>query len=79
MHRPSKIFVTVGTQRLSAVPQRVEDTDPRRPLYEARVLPGVNRIEVELIAGPARGAPKLGAGHDIELEKITVFVNVAKS
>lgn len=79
MQRPNKIFVTVGTQRLSAMPQRAEDTDPRRPLYEARVLPGVNRIEVEMIAGTPRGAPKVGSGQDIELEKMTVFVHVAKN
>lgn len=79
MQRPYKIFVTVGTQRLSAMPQRVEDTDPRKPLYEARVLPGVNRIEVEMIAGTPRGAPKVGSGQEIEFEKIAVFVHVAKN
>lgn len=79
MQRPSKLFVSVGMQRLNAVPQRVEDSDARRPLYETRVLPGVNRIEVEMIAGPPRGTLKVGQGQDIELEKITIFVNVAKS
>lgn len=78
MQRPSKIFVTLGLQRLSAIPQRAEDNDPRRPLYEARVLPGVNRIEVEMVAGMARGNAKAGPGQEIELEKITVFVNVAR-
>lgn len=70
--------MTLGLQRLSAIPQRAEDNDPRRPLYEARVLPGVNRIEVEMVAGLARGNAKAGPGHEIELEKITVFVNVAR-
>ena len=79
MQRPNKIFVTVGTQRLSSMPQRAEDTDLRRPLYEARVVPGVNRIEVEMIAGTPRGAPKVGSGQEIELEKFTVFVHVAKN
>lgn len=78
MQRPSKIFVTLGLQRLIAIPQRAEDNDPRRPLYEARVLPGVNRIEVEMVAGLARGNGKAGPGPEIELEKITVFVNVAR-
>lgn len=78
MQRPSKIFVTLGLQRLNAIPQRAEDNDPRRPLYEARVLPGVNRIEVEMVAGMARGNAKAGPGQEIELEKITVFVNVAR-
>lgn len=79
MQRPNKIFVTVGTQRLSAMPQRAEDTDPRKPLYEARVLSGVNRIEVEMIVGTPRGTPKVGSGQEIELEKITVFAHVAKN
>lgn len=79
MQRPNKIFVTVGTQRLSSMPQRAEDTDPRKPLYEARVVPGVNRIEVEMIAGTQRGASKIGSGQEIELEKVTVFVHVAKN
>lgn len=78
MQRPSKIFVILGLQRLSAIPQRAEDNDPRRPLYEARVLPGVNRIEVEMVAALPRGNPKSGPEQEIELEKITVFVHVAR-
>lgn len=78
-HRQSKLFVTANLQRLNPIPQRPEEADPKRPLYETRVSPGVNRIEVEMIAGPARGAPKLGSGQEIELEKITVFVNVLKA
>lgn len=42
-------------------------------------MPGVNRIEVEMIAGPARGAPKTGPGQDVELEKMTVFVNLLRA
>lgn len=42
-------------------------------------MPGVNRIEVEMIAGPPRGAPKTAPGQDIELEKITVFVNLLRA
>ncbi|KAL9121014.1 MAG: hypothetical protein Q9187_002428 [Circinaria calcarea] len=77
--RQHKLFVTVGNQRLNPSPMRAEETDPRRPLYDTRVLPGVNRIEVEMIAGPPRGAPKVGPGQDIELEKTTVFVNILRS
>ncbi|SLM40141.1 Bromodomain [Lasallia pustulata] len=78
-HRQSKLFVTAATQRLNRIPQRPEETDERRPVYEARVVPGVNRIEVEMIAGPARGAPKTGPGQDVELEKMTVFVNLLRA
>ena len=65
-------------QRLNPIPQKAEEVDARKPLYEGRVLPGVNRVEVEMIAGPPRGALKVGPGQDIELEKVTVFVNVLR-
>lgn len=77
-YRQSKLFVTANLQRVHPHPQRPEEADPRRPLYETKVSPGVNRIEVEMIAGPARGAPKGVTGQEIELEKITVFVNVLR-
>ena len=66
-------------QRMSPIPQKPEETDPRRPLYEIRIIPGVNRIEIEIVAGPSRGAPKVGSGPDVEMEKITVFANLAKT
>lgn len=76
--RPSKVFVTAGMQRLNQVPQRPEETDLRKPLYETRILPGVNRIEIEIVAGLSRGAPKTGTGPDLEIEKIILFANLAK-
>jgi hypothetical protein len=78
-YRPSKLCVTVGMQRLEAMPQRAEEYDPAKPLYEVRLLEGVNRIEVEMIAGPIRGTAKNPAGQGIEREKFSVFINVAKS
>lgn len=38
-------------------------------------MPGTNTIEVEVIAGLPRGAPKTGSGPEIELEKYIVFVH----
>lgn len=52
--------------------------DPRHPLFEARLLPGVNRIEIELIAALPKGAPKTASGQDVEMEKITVFANLMR-
>lgn len=78
MHRPSKTIVSCGNNRLEAVRQSGEP-DARRPIYETRIVPGVNAIEVEVIAGPPRGAPKVGSGLDIEFEKFTVFVHLKKS
>lgn len=77
MHRPSKTIVSCGNNRLEPTRQTGEP-DPRRPVYETRLVPGVNSIEVEIIAGPPRGAPKVGSGQDIEFEKITVFVHLQK-
>lgn len=71
--------MTLGVQKLPAIPQRADEYDSRRPVYEARLLEGVNRIEVEMVAGLPRGTPKVGSGQEIELEKITVFVNIAKT
>ena len=76
LNRQSRIFVTVNNQRLMSTQLRAESQDARRSLYDARLIPGINRVEVEIIAGPARGAPKIGQGLDIELEKVTVFVNL---
>lgn len=78
-HRPSKVFVTANMQRLSQIPQKPEETDPRIPLYETQILAGVTRIEIEVVAGPARGAAKVGTGPDVEVEKIIILVNLAKT
>lgn len=78
--RPSKVFVTANMQRLNPIPERPEETDPSRPLYEARVTTGIiNRIEIEVVAGTPRGTPKVGNGPEIETEKITLFVNLTKA
>ncbi|KAL8707436.1 MAG: hypothetical protein Q9220_007524 [cf. Caloplaca sp. 1 TL-2023] len=79
MHRPYKVFVTVNNTRVIANPQRPEDSDPRKPLYELRVLPGMNRIEVEMVAGMPRGVPKVGSGPELEMEKMTVFAHLVKT
>ena len=80
MHRPYKIFVTVNNNRIVPTPQRAdESSDSRKSLYEHRVLPGMNRIEVEVVAGTQRGAPKVGTGPDLEVEKTTIFVHLVKS
>ena len=71
--RPSKTFVTCNNRRLQALPQA--DPDQRQPVYEHKLMPGTNTIEVEVIAGMPRGTPKAGTGPDIELEKFTVFAH----
>ena len=77
-HRQYKLLVSVANARISPTPVKPEDTNPRRPIYDIRVLPGMNRVEVEMIAGTQRGAPKVGPGQDIEFEKVTIFVNLLR-
>jgi hypothetical protein len=77
--RQYKLFVTSGTQRLHAIPPPGHAVDNLHPLFEARILPGVNRIEIELIAALPKDAPKLANGQDVELEKFTIFANLMKS
>ncbi|KAL8825047.1 MAG: hypothetical protein Q9170_007949 [Blastenia crenularia] len=79
IQRPYKIFATVNNNRIHPNPQRPEESDARRPLYEHRVMPGMNRIEVEIVAGMPRGAPKVGTGPELEVEKITIFAHLVKS
>ncbi|KAL9611018.1 MAG: hypothetical protein Q9167_004299 [Letrouitia subvulpina] len=76
--RPFKIFVTVNNQRLNAIPQMPESSDQRKPVYESRFIPGVNRIEVEMVAGIPRGVPKIGTGPELEVEKFTIFAHLVK-
>jgi hypothetical protein len=79
LERQHKLFVTSGTQRLHGMPTIPgQSVDPRHPLFEARLLPGVNRIEIELIAALPKGAPKPVNGPEVEMEKITIFANLLK-
>ncbi|KAH7391420.1 Bromodomain-containing protein-like protein [Cadophora sp. MPI-SDFR-AT-0126] len=80
LDRQHKLFVTSGTQRLHAMPLIPgHPVDHRHPLFEARLLPGVNRIDIELIAALPKGAAKPSSGQEVELEKITVFANLLKA
>ncbi|KAL0257352.1 hypothetical protein SLS55_008163 [Diplodia seriata] len=53
------------------------------PIFEARLQPGVNRIDVEVIAGTApmqvRGQPVPKERDAVEMEKCTVFVNLMRA
>lgn len=77
--RQHRIFVTSGTQRLFALPNIPgHPVDQRQPLFDARLLPGVNRIEIEIVANLPKGAPKPANGQDMVKEKITIFANLLK-
>ena len=73
LHRPSRTFVTCNNRRIQALAQ--PELDQRRPIFEHKLVPGTNTIEVEVIAGIPRGAPKTGSGPEIEIEKFIVFAH----
>lgn len=62
-------------------------SDPRVPVYEVRLMSGVNRIDVEIIAGssssatssPQAGNPKTNAAPpEFDYEKFTIFAHLMK-
>ena len=77
-NRQSKIFVTASGQRLNPLPPIPNYSDPNKPMYDVRLMPGMNRIEVEMVAGPLRGTPKVGTGPDVDSEKISLYVNLLR-
>ena len=80
LERQHKLFVTSGSTRLHAIPTIPgHSVDNRHPLFEARLLPGVNRIEIELIAALPKGSAKPAGGQEVELEKIIVFANLMRA
>ncbi|PQE22754.1 bromodomain containing protein [Rutstroemia sp. NJR-2017a BVV2] len=80
LERQYKLFVSAGMTRLHALPVIPgHGVDPRHPLFEARLFPGVNKIEIELIAALPKGVAKLPGGSEVEIEKITVFANLMRN
>lgn len=78
MERQHKLFVTSGSTRLLAMPQVPgQPVDQTNPLFEARLLPGVNRIEIELIAALPKAA-RTPTRPEAELEKFTIFANLSR-
>jgi len=78
LQRHHKLFVTKGNDRLHAMPTiPSHPIDQKRPLFETRLSPGVNRIDIELIAALPKGT-KSASGQDVELERITVFANLMR-
>lgn len=77
MQRQHKLFVTAGTTRLHAMPTIPgHPVEPRNPLFEARLHPGVNRIEIEIIAAFPKGSIST---REVEIEKVNLYVNLMKA
>lgn len=78
LSRQHKLFVTAASTRLHPLPKLAGGAvDAAEPLFDARLLPGVNRIEIELIAALPKGAKPVN-GQDVELEKVTIFANLMR-
>lgn len=53
--------------------------DANAPEYDVQLHPGVTRIDLEAIAGPARGVPKSGPpGSDVDYERVTILCNLLR-
>ncbi len=77
LERQHRLFVTSGNQRLNPMPAVPGlAIDPRHPLFEARLIPGMNKIDVELVAALPKGAAKPPSGQELEFEKITIFAHL---
>jgi hypothetical protein len=72
----------VEGQRIGAAPAatlRGSDTTTQR--YDIRLGVGINRIDIEAIAAPARGLAHLALrrGPGVEYERITIFANLMRT
>lgn len=72
--RQVKFVGSLGTQRL-----QMTSGDPTRPTFDIRLNPGMTKVDLEVIAGPARGVPKSGPpGTNVDYERVTLFLNLLR-
>ncbi|KAJ5088147.1 hypothetical protein N7456_011763 [Penicillium angulare] len=71
--RQVKMIAQTGMQRLH--PSR----DASTLAYDIQLHPGTTKVDLEAIAGPARGAPKSGPpGSEVDYERLTIFFNLLR-
>ncbi|OQE66668.1 hypothetical protein PENNAL_c0181G03781 [Penicillium nalgiovense] len=71
--RQVKIVTLMGMQRLHS------SGDGSTLSYDVHLHPGMTRVDLEAIAGPARGVPKSGPpGSEIDYERVTLFFNLLR-
>ncbi|KAJ5753842.1 uncharacterized protein N7511_007995 [Penicillium nucicola] len=71
--RQVKIVALVGLQRLHS------SGDANTLAYDVQLHPGMTRIDLEAIVGPATGVPKSGPpGSDVDYERVTMFFNLLR-
>ncbi|KAF1840562.1 Bromodomain-containing protein [Cucurbitaria berberidis CBS 394.84] len=76
----NRVPVTAGINGSSPGPGYDGGKKKGEPVFEAKLLGGVNRIEVELVAEKDRkGQPETGNAKDqIEIEKCTIFLHLMR-
>ncbi|KAJ5205624.1 Bromodomain [Penicillium cf. griseofulvum] len=71
--RQVKIVALMGVQRLHS------SGDASTLSYDIHLHPGMTKVDLEAIAGPARGVPKSGPpGSDVDYERVTLFFNLLR-
>ena len=68
-----KLVALVGMERLHS------SGDASAMAYDIQLHPGTTKVDLEAIAGPARGIPKSGPpGSDVDYERVTIFFNLLR-
>ncbi|CRL28439.1 Bromodomain [Penicillium camemberti] len=71
--RQIKIVALTGIQRLHS------SGDAATISYDIHLHPGMTKVDLEAIAGPARGVPKSSPpGSDVDYERVTLFFNLLR-
>lgn len=71
--RQVKIVALMGIQRLHSSGYAATLS------YDIHLHPGMTKVDLEAIAGPARGVPKSGPpGSDVDYERVTLFFNLLR-
>ncbi|KAJ5628356.1 hypothetical protein N7490_010584 [Penicillium lividum] len=71
--RQVKVVALMGMQRLHPT------GDASTLAYDIQLHAGTTKVDLEAIAGPARGAPKSGPpGSEVDYERVTIFFNLLR-
>ena len=77
--RPYRLFVTVNGQRMTEVKRLVANTQEYiQPSFEAKLVQGVNRVEVEVVAVVAAKLIPKNVAEQLEVENLTIFAHVLR-
>jgi hypothetical protein len=75
----NRVPVTAGINGTSPGPCYEGGKKKGEPLFEAKLVAGVNRIEIEIVAEKdRRGQPETGNAKDVDIEKCTIFLHLPR-